>query len=275
MPRWTFATWKGNGRSGGSYIGLPYRAVLHTTETEGMPSYSSGLTAPHFTYNPKNRTFVQHTDTATAARALRNLSGGVQTNRANALQLEIICYSAKWIADAAPARRLWVGALPDSAYEDIREWLTWCSEVHGITPTSWPGKSADSSSKANAAGFRMTTSQWNAFNGVCGHQHVPENIHWDPGALKWDKVIKTSTGDDDIGWQWNDGEGSPIREVSPDADDVFEFQGSFFGGHNVGSYLLTTSEANYRRGMLLGAARMAEEIMKIRDDLKKNGINPR
>lgn len=30
---------------------------------------------------------------------------------------------------------------------------------------------------------RMSASTWLAFNGQCGHQHVPGNDHWDPGKL--------------------------------------------------------------------------------------------
>jgi len=30
---------------------------------------------------------------------------------------------------------------------------------------------------------RLTNAQWNTFTGWCGHQHVPENTHWDPGRI--------------------------------------------------------------------------------------------
>jgi hypothetical protein len=204
-----------------------------------------------------------------------NLSGGVETNRANAIQLEIICYSAKGIADQAPASRLWVGNLPDTAYADIREWLVWLAETHQVNPTVWPGKQALSSAQANAPAFRMTAAQWNVFNGVCGHQHVPENTHWDPGALDWSKLVTTSQGGGQMGWQWNDGAGAPIKEVTPDADQAVAHQGSFFSGTNVMTYLLGAPDKDFRRGILLGVARMTEEIMKIRDDLAKNGIHPK
>jgi hypothetical protein len=31
----------------------------------------------------------------------------------------------------------------------------------------------------------MTFAQWRSFYGWCGHQHVPENVHGDPGSLPW------------------------------------------------------------------------------------------
>jgi len=186
--RYPEATWKGDGQSGGSYIGLPFRVVLHTTETSGVPGYGDGATAPHITYVPATGKWVQHTDFNTAARALRNVAGGVQTNRANSLQVEIVCYSAKNIADQR-ASRLWVGDLTDDHYQDLRDFLAWTYSSFSVSST-WPGKQAFSSSEANASGFRMSDVEWNEFGGVCAHQHVPENTHWDTGALDWTRVIE-------------------------------------------------------------------------------------
>jgi hypothetical protein len=36
----------------------------------------------------------------------------------------------------------------------------------------------------------MSDDEWNAFNGWCGHQHVPENSHWDPGKLNIDHLTR-------------------------------------------------------------------------------------
>jgi len=186
--RYPEATWKGDGQSGGSYVGKPFRVVLHTTETAGVPGYGNGATAPHITYVPKTRRWVQHTDFNTAARALRNVSGGVQTNRANALQVELVCYSAKNIADQSSSR-LWVGDLTDDHYLDLRNFLSWTYDAFDVAST-WPEKQAFSSREANASGFRMTGTEWNEFDGVCAHQHVPENTHWDTGALDWTKLME-------------------------------------------------------------------------------------
>ena len=55
----------------------------------------------------------------------------------------------------------------------------------------WPGKQAFGYGEANESGFRMTMDAWEVFDGVCGHQHVPENTHWDPGALDWGTLMAT------------------------------------------------------------------------------------
>ena len=189
--RYPKATWKGDGNSGGSFINVPYRVVLHTTETEGVPGYDGGASAPHLTYDPRSRKWYQHTSLSIAARALRNQSGGVQTNRARAIQVEIIAYSAKGIADQDPADRDWIADISDEAIADLQEFIQWCGQEFGVQ-NIWPQKQAYSYSQANSAGFRMTAAEWNAFGGVCAHQHVPENVHWDTGALRWDKLMGTT-----------------------------------------------------------------------------------
>lgn len=196
MPadRYPGATWKGDGRSGGSFIDVPYRLVLHTTETEGLPGYAAGLTAPHITYDPRRREWTQHTEFDRAARALRNMTGGVETNRARALQVEIICYSAKHIADDQPLERTWVGDLDDLAYADLNEFIRWAGVEFGVQRI-WPGRQAFNYDQANEPGFRFNGTDWYGFGGVCGHQHVTENTHWDPGAIDWSKLMDGPNGE--------------------------------------------------------------------------------
>ena len=220
--RYPKATWKGDGNTGGYYVGKPYRVVLHTTETSGMPGYNGGGSAPHLTYDPKAHKWYQHSKLTTAARALRNPSGGVQTNRANALQVEIICYSNKGIADQA-SYRLWVGDLDDQAIADLQEFINWCVGEFGVE-FEWPGKQAYSYSQANAAGFRMSGTAWNDFNGVCAHQHVPENTHWDTGALAWDKIMGDAiTIQEDTMFPIKRGDGGSA-DVNGKQEDVRHYQ---------------------------------------------------
>lgn len=188
--RYPKATWLGDGKSGGSYVDLPWKVVLHTTETASLPGYSSGTYAPHLTYDPSKNVWYQHTSFQTAARTLKNEAGGVQTNRANAIQVEIICYSDKKIADKYD--RLWVGNLSTKALKDIREFIKWAP-----VKFEWRGEQAFSYSQANASGYRFSDSEWDTFNGVCSHQDLPENTHWDTGALDWPRLMGTDKLEDD------------------------------------------------------------------------------
>lgn len=42
---------------------------------------------------------------------------------------------------------------------------------------------------------RFTVAEWREFNGICGHEHVPANAHWDPGELDIKGFIGLVTGD--------------------------------------------------------------------------------
>ena len=188
MDRYPGAIWKGDGKSGGTWLDVPRRLVLHTTESSGIPGYQAGATAPHMTYDPDQRLFVQHTEINQAARALRNESGGVQTNRQGAIQLEVVAYSNRAIADQRPDR-MWVGDLLDVHLDDLAEFTEWCIAEHGVK-AEWPGRQALSYGAANTPGFRLSGSEWEKFGGICGHQHVPENDHWDPGAFPWVRYME-------------------------------------------------------------------------------------
>lgn len=185
--RYPLAFWKGDGMSSGSYTSGPFLSLVHTTETLGLPSYSDGRSAPHLTYTPRFHEWTQHTRLDISARSLRNEPGGVQTNRKSVLQVEIVCYSARSVG----ARRggLWVADLDGRSLDDIRDFLRWTVEEFGVI-WKWPDKQALSYAQANAPGFRLSGPEWDAYDGILGHQHAPENVHWDPGALDWPALME-------------------------------------------------------------------------------------
>jgi len=195
--RYPGAIWKptigsdGKPRDGGSFEGDDpgvSKGVLHTTETGGLPNYSS---PPHNTvqYRDGEVSWWQHIEYNRAARALRNAPGGEQSNREdNTFQLEIVCYSAKQFVDAN-RQRWWSGDLPDPLLEAVADWMAWIENEFGVRH-KWPERQALSYAQANAAGFRMGADEWDKWDGWCGHQHVGEgNLHWDPGALEWDRLM--------------------------------------------------------------------------------------
>lgn len=221
MPtaRYPKAAWRGDGVSGGSYTSGPFKLVIHTTETSGIPGYVKGGSAPHITYYPRTRSFVQHTTFLVAARSLVNQAGGIQTNRDSALQLEIVCYSQESVVDKYPnTGRVKVSELSAEQLADIREFILWACNEFGIE-YKWPEKQAFSYLQANRAGFRMSNAEWDAYNGVCGHQHVPENFHWDPGAINWLALM----------------EGELTKEGELTNAELQAGLTEFFGGRSVGA----------------------------------------
>lgn len=176
--------------------------VLHTTEGATLPDYGGGAVAPNLTAVPdfaaKKLKWFQHFDIDRSSRALVNLAGGVETNTNNVCQVELTgtCDPAthkKWTA-AGQAHIYWPEA-PDWALRDLADFLAWMHVQHGVPlvgPAKWP---AYPSSYGNGAGQRMTGAQWNAFKGVCGHMHVTENDHGDPGAIDFTTLIALAKGD--------------------------------------------------------------------------------
>jgi hypothetical protein len=146
--------------------GTKPKLVWHTTEGSSLPLYNGGW--PHFTLNPKTGQLWQHVPLTGGCYTLRNLSGGIETNRAHAYQVELIGFArdtATW---------------PSSYYKNIAKLARWI-EKHGRVP------------RKCSVTFRSTSSvkvgDFYGYTGHIGHQHVPENDHWDPGELRIEEVL--------------------------------------------------------------------------------------
>lgn len=156
----------------------PARGVLHTTETEWMPSYRAPSAPPHFTVMP-NGVIYQHIAVDECSGALRNVYPGHEdeeydtgidpdrTGRLN-IQIEVVGYArqAQW---------------PEVQVASIAKIMRWAEEEWGL-----PARFADVVFEGGAAygyenEYELTEQEWLDLNAWVGHQHVPENTHWDPG----------------------------------------------------------------------------------------------
>jgi len=169
MARCPFATWMPLSGPVGSFVGGPYRIVHHTTEggsaSGAFQAFRAHRSDPHFTVD--DHAVYQHIDTSLAARALRNLDGGVQTNRYSALQIELV-----GLAGQAKSRR---------SLENVARLCRWLERTHAI-PKTWPnGLPKPAKNGRDPGGHNRNAANWNAKGGHYGHSQVPENIHWDPG----------------------------------------------------------------------------------------------
>lgn len=194
-PANTTAQWFANAHPGSRLV--PNCGVLHTTEGTDWPTYDGGSKAPNYTAKPdiqaKRLVWRAHFPDEMSSRALKNLSGGVETNTANAIQVELIgtCDASKrttWNGAKAGRDYIFWPDAPDWALRDLAVFIADMNRRHGIDihgPAKWlPYPASFGQSNPN----RMTFAQWRRFLGWCGHQHVPENEHGDPGALPWAKV---------------------------------------------------------------------------------------
>ena len=163
--------------------------VLHTTEGMGWPTYSGGSMAPHDTIRAvpgKGIDVRRHMSYDRNAKALVNAAGGVQTNKRGVIQFELV-------GTCDPKYRgnkswfFWPDA-DDTVLRALADYLRPIAAKYGI-PAVAPKFLPYPSSYGNKQGQRFTFAQWNTFNGFCGHQHVPENDHGDPGAFPIAKLL--------------------------------------------------------------------------------------
>ena len=151
--------------------------VLHSTESdpgsaEAIANYLVKMGyEPHEVFDPSNGDLIQLLPPSESGKALLNLPGGVETNRRGGVyQIEIV------------GRAVDVPKYDDNWYLRLRIRLldvcamTGCPFIFPLPFQPYPqsyGKNL----------VRMSYDDWLTFEGLCGHLHVPENDHGDPGML--------------------------------------------------------------------------------------------
>ncbi len=165
--------------------------VLHTGEGSTLAGIIATLEAnnsrSHDVYDPakdQGQTLINWPDNA---RSLRNLSGGVETNnRGGVFQVELVGFAAS------------VPGYSDEWYRNLAKYLIDRSDKIGF-PLDFPHEFKGSAGAYGVrSSTRLTNAEWLAVEGIIGHQHVPENTHWDPGALditRLQQFITDITGD--------------------------------------------------------------------------------
>lgn len=179
----------------------PNKVVLHTTEGMTWPGYKDGATAPTLTSKPdikaKRLVHRQHFPLERSARALRNPAGGVQTNTEDAIQIELVgtcdpTHAKTWNGKVAGVDYIYWPAAPDWALRGLAAELAELHRLFPAIPLTAPAASrwlAYPASYGNANRQRMSNPGWDSFKGICGHQHVPENVHGDPGSIDIAKIL--------------------------------------------------------------------------------------
>ncbi len=163
------------GAESGTYAGGAFRGVLHTTEAKyyhpSATDYYGHKNPPHFTLVVESGQprMYQHYPITRSARALENPLGGVETNRRSAIQIEIA-----WTAAT-------IGELPDGMVAKLKSWMRWVEQEAGVKLRA--PKFHGSEAYGSGSVSRMSSADWNAFDGWCRHPHVPENNHWHPGLI--------------------------------------------------------------------------------------------
>lgn len=159
----------------GPFTGGGHKLIWHTTEGPGIDAMWRVLrdksAAPHFVIDPGggDAPVYQCVPLDRAAKALEHPPGTPETNRANAIQVEIVGYAkdAESWGHVIYRDLGALAALVDHRF-DIRR---------GYRPFTVPAR------KVTPQGFVRAT-------GHMGHSHVPNNSHWDPGRMSGPKLMR-------------------------------------------------------------------------------------
>ncbi len=109
-------------------------------------------------------------------------------------------------------------------------WMRWVEEQTGMRSVA-PFEFLGSEAYGTSGAARMTAGEWRSFDGWCGHQHVPENSHWDPGKIRIDQLLAVSPEPDPVAI--DRGRNTRYRVVDVAADDVLNVRSGAGVGHDV------------------------------------------
>lgn len=157
----------------------------HTTETgpgsfdalerHWRANWGSGL--PHFLQ--EGGRIAQFLPLNVGGYTAMNLPGGADINRSGPLiQIETISRAADgWDDETYEAFGRWLADLKTAGHDfDIGQHPRFYGPNEGIVLAT------------RSSPIRLSAAEFDAFNGWLGHQHLPENDHWDPGGIDGDRI---------------------------------------------------------------------------------------
>ena len=163
--------------NGPKFKPFPWRGLLHTTEggslAGAVASFKQTNFWPNLTIEPKTFSVVQHYSLSAGARSLSDHA--TVENAARCVQIEIVGFAAQ------------TPTWPPEWLAFIRDVMRSVEDLVPI-PRVAPRPFRDAAGVA-APHHRMTVDEWARFSGWCGHQHVPGETHWDPGAIDVDALL--------------------------------------------------------------------------------------
>jgi hypothetical protein len=166
----------------GSLLTKWEKIVLHTTEAEkyfpNNANYYGHQLWPHATLAFNQALGIweiyNHLPLTRSSACMRNLVGGVETNRDGCIQIEIA-----WKAQNGQN-------LPREALDLLAEWLLWVRQETGITlkfVDDFHFYPPENGIQLGKEPWRLRGAKFDNFVGILGHQHADENVHGDPGKI--------------------------------------------------------------------------------------------
>ena len=166
--------------------------VLHTTESdpgtcEAVAKYLVRMGyESHEVFDPSNGDLIQLLPPTQPGKSLVNLPGAVEmNNRGGVYQIEIVGRAAD------------TPSYDDAWYERLRVRLLVVCNFTG-TPYTFPLPFQPYPQSYGVNLVRLNFDDWLTVEGVIGHQHAPENMHGDPGALDIERLKEHDMTLDDL-----------------------------------------------------------------------------
>lgn len=232
------------------------KLLLHDTEGStiagAVAAFTNHNSWPTMTVDCRRRKAQQHIPFNRAARALRNEAGGVQTNREGTylVQIEIVGFANNRdgsmfgsLADYDWFGREIVGPICRTLGIPVRSTVRWVPY-----PDSY-GKGASQ---------RLSGAAWDAYDGVLGHQHCPENDHGDPGLIDISRILRAA------------GASTPVQEDDMTPAQAKQLSDLVVTVDHIADRLIRVEKALARGNTLVEGTdnigeRVQETLTKVRD----------
>ncbi|SFH45253.1 hypothetical protein SAMN05421678_11851 [Actinopolymorpha cephalotaxi] len=165
-----------------------WKLLLHTTEGAtyqvARAAYVNGGFSPHVTVGPDPNQVDQvhcwqHVSFAYRATALADDPGGIRTNRDYVLQVEIVGFcDPNWSSSPLYIHN-WPLWYQQGVAAVLNDMLT-ARPIPRVSTVTWVEYPA---SYGERAPQRLKWKAYDAYSGILGHEHAPENSHGDPGDV--------------------------------------------------------------------------------------------
>ena len=208
---------KGN-EAGAMWPGSKWKLLLHTTEggsiDGAIAAFRGANSWPHLTVDLRTGRIVQHVPFNRAARSLKSGGSAGKTNFARVIQVEIVGFSAK-----SPERT-------EAELRKLGEIVARLSKIipfRVAAPLTFYGQDAGFTVASKTARQRLGWIAWYLFDAILGHQHAPNNDHWDPGKLDVAAVVRYALeylGQTDTTEEFLDMDEARLKEILDERIDL-------------------------------------------------------
>lgn len=178
------------GKDAGAVLpGTKWSLLLHTMESDNLDGAVRYLiqqgSCSHFAFDWRTERLVQMVSMNRAARSLASGGNYGKTNAARVIQVEMTGHATDapdWPKERNEAIGRMIARIAAHVPFRVDMPLSFYGDRSGFTVAS------------KTARQRLSWPAWYRFDAICGHQHAPNNSHWDPGAIDTAEILAAARG---------------------------------------------------------------------------------